>query len=278
MRVFKNRSKFLSYLDSSRQKKTVGFVPTMGSLHNGHLKLIEASMKECEITICSIFVNPTQFNNSADFQKYPKTLEEDILKLQTLNCDILYAPTINDVYDKNAKVKDFIFGTLANSMEGKFRPGHFNGMATIVEKFFNLIKPTKSFFGQKDLQQLQIVKELVKQMKSAIKIKGIATVREKNGLALSSRNNLLSKKGKHRASLIYYCLKYCLKNKEKGIPELKEYVHSQFNQQQHLTLEYCQIVSLNTMLPITKWQSKNKNAICIAAYIEEVRLIDNIIL
>ena len=250
----------------------------MGSLHNGHLKLIEASMKECEITICSIFVNPTQFNNSADFQNYPKTLEEDILKLQTLNCDILYAPAISDVYDKNAKAKDFIFGTLVNSMEGKFRPGHFNGMATIVEKFFNLIKPTKSFFGQKDLQQLQIVKELVKQMKSAIEIKGIATVREKNGLALSSRNNLLSKKGKHRASLIYYCLKYCLKNKEKSIPELKEYVHSQFNQQQHLTLEYCQIVNLNTMLPITKWQSKNKNAICIAAYIEEVRLIDNIIL
>ena len=268
----------MSYLDKYRQRKTVGYVPTMGGLHSGHLQLIVASMKECDITICSIFINPTQFNNSKDFENYPVTLEDDIQKLQKLNCDIVYAPTINDVYDKYAKAKDFSFGMLASSMEGEFRPGHFNGMATIVEKFFNLIKPTKSFFGQKDLQQLQIVKELVKQMNSQIEIKGIETVREKNGLALSSRNSLLSKKGKDRASLIYYCLNYCLNYKEKGITELKKYIHNQFNQQQELKLEYFEVVNLNTMLPITKWQAKNKNAICIAAYIEKVRLIDNIIL
>tara|TARA_B100001250_G_C19635546_1_gene715776 strand:+ start:15 stop:851 length:837 start_codon:yes stop_codon:yes gene_type:complete len=278
MKVFNTRTKFLDYLNSSRGQKTVGFIPTMGGLHSGHLKLIKASKKECEITICSIFVNPTQFNNNKDFEKYPNTLEEDILKLQKLNCDIIYTPTINQVYDQKEKAKEFNFGTLASSLEGEFRPGHFNGMATVVEKFFNLVKPTKAFFGQKDLQQLQIVKQLAKQINSPIEIKGIETVREKNGLAKSSRNSLLSDKGKENAALIYYCLNYCSNNKEKPISELKEYIHNQFNQQQDLKLEYFEIVNLNTMLPINKWQRENNNAICIAAYVDQVRLIDNIIL
>jgi len=278
MKVFNTRTKFLDYLNSSRGQKTVGFIPTMGGLHSGHLKLIKASKKECEITICSIFVNPTQFNNNKDFEKYPNTLEEDILKLQKLNCDIIYTPTINQVYDQKEKEKEFNFGTLASSLEGEFRPGHFNGMATVVEKFFNLVKPTKAFFGQKDLQQLQIVKQLAKQINSPIEIKGIETVREKNGLAKSSRNSLLSDKGKENAALIYYCLNYCSNNKEKPISELKEYIHNQFNQQQDLKLEYFEIVNLNTMLPINKWQRENNNAICIAAYVDQVRLIDNIIL
>ena len=278
MKVFKARTKFLDYLNSSRGQKTVGFIPTMGALHSGHLKLIEASKKECEITICSIFVNPTQFNNNTDFEKYPNTLEDDLLKLQKLKCDIVYAPAVNQVYAQEEKAKEFNFGTLASIMEGKFRPGHFNGMATVVEKFFSLIEPTKAFFGQKDLQQLQIVKELAKQINSPIEIKGIETVREKNGLAKSSRNSLLSNKGKENATLIYYCLNYCRNNKEKHISELKEYVHNQFNQQQDIKLEYFEIVNLKTMLPINEWQAKTKTAICIAAYVEQVRLIDNIIL
>ena len=278
MKVFKARTKFLDYLNSSRGQKTVGFIPTMGALHSGHLKLIEASKKECEITICSIFVNPTQFNNNTDFEKYPNTLEEDLLKLQKLKCDIVYAPVVNQVYTQEEKAKEFNFGTLASIMEGEFRPGHFNGMATVVEKFFSLIEPTIAFFGQKDLQQLQIVKHLAKQINSPIEIKGIETVREKNGLAKSSRNSLLSNKGKENATLIYYCLNYCRNNKEKPIYELKEYVHNQFNQQQDIELEYFEIVNLKTMLPINEWQVKTKTAICIAAYVEKVRLIDNIIL
>ena len=278
MKVFKARTKFLDYLNSSRGQKTVGFIPTMGALHSGHLKLIEVSKKECEITICSIFVNPTQFNNNTDFEKYPNTLEDDLLKLQKLKCDIVYAPAVNQVYTEEEKAKEFNFGTLASIMEGKFRPGHFNGMATVVEKFFNLIEPTKAFFGQKDLQQLQIVKQLAKQINSPIEIKGIETVREKNGLAKSSRYSLLSSKGKKNATLIYYCLNYCRNNKEKHISELKEYVHNQFNQQQDIELEYFEIVNLKTMLPINEWQVKTKTAICIAAYVEQVRLIDNIIL
>ena len=140
MKVFKKKAKLLSYLSACRQSKSVGFVPTMGALHSGHLHLIEAAKKECQITICTIFVNPTQFNNPDDFANYPNTLDADLEKLQKLYCDIVYAPSINDVYAKSEKAKEFDFGTLANVMEGGFRPGHFNGMATIIEKFFNILK------------------------------------------------------------------------------------------------------------------------------------------
>ena len=166
----------------------------MGALHEGHLKLIQRAKSECTTAIASIFVNPTQFNNINDFKNYPNTLDSDLTKLQTLNCDIVYIPTTKDIYNDREKGKKFNFGTLAESMEGAYRPGHFNGMATVVEKFFNIIKPTKAFFGQKDLQQLQIVKHLVKQMNFPIEIISIPTVREDNGLAKSSRNNLLSEK------------------------------------------------------------------------------------
>lgn len=278
MKVFKKKAKLLSYLSACRQSKSVGFVPTMGALHSGHLHLIEASKKECQITICTIFVNPTQFNNPDDFANYPNTLDADLEKLQKLNCDIVYAPSINDVYAKSEKAKEFDFGTLANVMEGGFRPGHFNGMATIIEKFFNIISPTKAFFGQKDLQQLQIVTALVKQMNAPIEIISIPTTREKNGLAMSSRNKLLSQSAKNKATLIYNCLNYCLTNKETGIENLKLHITHQFGQQENLKLEYAEFVDLNTLLPINKWQAKNESAICIAAYIDGVRLIDNIIL
>ena len=163
-------------------------------------------------------------------------------------------------------------------MEGEFRPGHFIGMATIVEKFFNIIQPTIAFFGQKDLQQLQIVKFLVKQMKSTIKIEGMPTIREESGLAQSSRNKFLSESAKKEAALIYNCLNYCKNNKKKGITELKYYIQNQFEQHENFKLEYAEIVALNTMQPIETWQGGNENAICIAAYHSGVRLIDNIIL
>lgn len=276
MKVFNFRRELLAYLRQFRQNKTIGFVPTMGALHSGHLKLIKAAKKECSITICSIFVNPTQFNNPNDFSNYPKTLNTDLEKLKKLNCDIVYTPDVNDLYKKGEKVKEFNFGAMTSVMEGKFRIGHFNGMATVVEKFFKLIKPTKAFFGQKDLQQLQIVKTLVKQMNVAIEIISIPTAREKNGLAKSSRNKLLSEYEKNKSSLIYKCLKYCAHNKEKEIAELKIFIKTQFKKETDITLEYVEFVNLNTMLPIKKWEKEN--AICIAAYINSVRLIDNIIL
>jgi len=278
MQNFTTKTELSTYLSKITKKKAIGFVATMGALHQGHLSLIEESNKKCDITICSIFVNPAQFNNASDLVNYPNTINADLEKLEKLACDIVYTPKIEDLYEKGEKAKEFDFGSLTASMEGKFRPKHFIGMATIVEKFFNIIQPTIAFFGQKDLQQLQIVKSLVKQMNSAIKIEGVPTIREENGLAKSSRNKLLSENAKKEAALIYNCLHYCKNNKRKGIVKLKYYIQNQFKQHKNLKLEYAEIVALNTMRPIEEWQGKNKNAICIAAYHSGVRLIDNIIL
>jgi len=278
MQDFTAKTELVAYLSKITKEKTIGFVPTMGALHQGHLSLIEESKEKCDITICSIFVNPTQFNNASDLANYPNTINADFEKLEQLACDIVYVPEIEDLYENEEKAKTFDFDSLTTGMEGEFRPGYFIGMATIVEKLFNIIQPTIAFFGQKDLQQLQIVKALVKQMKSTIKIEGIPTIREKNGLAKSSRNKLLSESAKKEAALIYNCLNYCKRNKEKEIAELKYYIQNQFEQHENFKLEYAEIVALNTMQPIKKWQGKNENAVCIAAYHSGVRLIDNIIL
>jgi len=278
MQIFKTKLELTRFLSSEKKVKSIGFVPTMGALHEGHLQLIKQSKKECEITVCSIFVNPTQFNNATDLANYPNTLKEDLLKLENLNCDAVYIPKVDDLYEENEKAKEFDFGTLSSTMEGEFRPGHFNGMATIVEKFFNIIKPTKAYFGQKDLQQLQIVKALAKQTNLAIEIVGVPTIREESGLAKSSRNALLTTEGKKDAALIFKCLNYCRANKNKGIDFLKSHTKTKFAELKNFELEYVEFVALNTMLPITKWEKENENAICIATYIDGVRLIDNIIL
>lgn len=278
MQVLKTKKEVISSLKKNNQKSSIGFTPTMGGLHEGHLQLIKESKKKCKITVSSIFVNPTQFNNPNDFANYPNTLNSDLEKLNNLGCDIVYTPSIKDLYIIEEKRKKFDFGTLTDHMEGKYRPGHFDGMATIVEKLFRIINPNKAFFGQKDLQQLQIVNALVKQMNLPIEIISIPTVREKNGLAKSSRNNKLSNDEKKEGSLIYDCLKYCLLNKRQGIYELKSYIENKFKKQKKINLEYVEFVSIDTMCPISKWKAKNKSAICIAAYINGVRLIDNIIL
>jgi pantoate--beta-alanine ligase len=278
MQNFTTKTELVTYLGQITKEKTIGFIPTMGALHQGHLSLIEESKEKCDITVCSIFVNPTQFNTESDLADYPNTINADLEKLKQLACDIVYTPAIEDLYKKGEKAKAFDFGSLTTSMEGKFRPGHFNGMTTIVEKFFNIIQPTIAFFGQKDLQQLQIVRALVKQMNSPIEIVGGATIREKSGLAKSSRNELLSENSKKEAALIYSCLHYCKNNKKKEITELKYYIQNQFDQHKNLKLEYAEIVALNTMQSIEEWGGENEGAICIAAYHSGVRLIDNIIL
>ena len=278
MRQFQTKIKLTRYLNIYRKKSSIGLVPTMGALHSGHLALIKAAKEKCDIVVCSIFVNPMQFNNREDFINYPNSISKDLEKLKTLNCDIVYTPKINDIYVQGENVKEFNFGPLAENMEGKFRLGHFNGMATIVEKLFNIVLPTQAFFGEKDLQQLQVVKALVQKMGSPIEIVSITTYREKNGLAKSSRDQRLSKKAKNKSSIIYNCLKYCAQNKHKGIINLKLYIQNTFKSQKYCKLEYAEIVNIENMAPINKWGAKNKNAICIAAHIEGVRLIDNIIL
>ena len=278
MLEFFDKKSLIKHLTNIRKNKSIGFVPTMGALHEGHTALIKNSKQESDITVCSIFINPTQFNNNNDFINYPKNTDKDLSLLKKNNCDIVYIPKVEDLYAKSEEPKTYNFNGLETVMEGKHRPGHFNGVATIVEKLFNIIKPEKAFFGEKDLQQLQIVKELIKKIKVNTIIKSIPTVRELSGLAKSSRNELLTQAQKEEASLIYKTLLYCKQNKQIPIKELKKHAIDKIVGSQSIKLEYIEFVNLETMQAINSWGEVNKNAICIAAYINTVRLIDNIIL
>ena len=257
--------------------QNVGFVPTMGALHNGHKALILEANKRADIVVVSIFVNPTQFSNKEDFNSYPNTLSDDITKLEKINCDVLYVPDVSDLYTIDEKTKHYNLNGLDNVMEGKFRKGHFDGVATIIEKFFNIIRPHKAYFGQKDLQQILVVKSLTKQLNLPIEIISVPTIREENGLAMSSRNKLLSPKQIETASMLYKSLKFCKTNKDKfSITNLKNYIKIQFSEQLEVDLEYLEFVDANNLQNISFFQ-ENNNAICIAAYLGGVRLIDNII-
>ncbi len=278
MLEFFDKKSLTKHLTNIRKNKSIGFVPTMGALHEGHIALIKNSKQESDITVCSIFINPTQFNNNNDFINYPKNTDKDLSLLKKNNCDIVYIPKVEDLYTKSEEPKTYNFNGLETVMEGKHRPGHFNGVATIVEKLFNIMKPEKAFFGEKDLQQLQIVKELVKKMKVNTIIKSIPTVRELSGLAKSSRNALLTQAQKEEASIIYKTLLYCKQNKQIPIKELKKHATDKIISNKSIKLEYIEFINLETMRPIKSWREVNKNAICIAAYINRVRLIDNIIL
>ena len=277
MLIFKTKSDLSSYL-SSLTDSLIGFVPTMGALHNGHLALLRQAKKQSSVVVCSIFVNPTQFDSKEDFNRYPDTLSDDITKLGKINCDVLYVPAVADLYAINEKAKHFNFNGLDNVMEAKFRKGHFDGVATIIEKFFNIIKPHKTYFGQKDLQQLLVVKSLTKQLNLPIEIVSIPTIREENGLAMSSRNKLLSPKQKLVASLLYESLAFCKANKDTlKIRELKTHLEKQFSEQLEVDLEYLEFVDANNLHPITVFKENDNNAVCIGAYVGGVRLIDNII-
>ena len=278
MKIFKLKSDLQSYLADLRDRKTISFVPTMGALHQGHMSLIESAKHNSDIVICSIFVNPTQFNNPADLLKYPRNNEVDIKMLEDLDCDVLYLPEVIDLYNNNEKAKIFDFNSLDKFMEGSGRKGHFNGVATIIEKLFRIIKPNIAFFGLKDLQQLQIIKHITKQLSLPIEIIGVETKREKSGLAMSSRNSLLSEIERGKSMLISETLNFIKNNSTiLSIDELRTQSIKKIKNQNILDLEYLEIVSLNTLHPISKLGDKNTNAACISASISSVRLIDNII-
>jgi len=194
MIIFKEKKKLADYIASKINSHTIGLTATMGALHEGHISLIKESKKKCDISICSIFINPKQFNNLNDFIKYPKTTESDLKLLEESKCDIVYMPKSEDLYEKNEKTIKYEFNNLEKYLEGKYRPNHFNGVAMIIEKLFKLIRPTHAFFGEKDLQQLLIIKQLVKKNRMDIRIIGCPTIRDNKGLAMSSRNTLLSRK------------------------------------------------------------------------------------
>ena len=278
MIIFKKKEELKKYLKTSFSFEKIGFVPTMGALHKGHLSLIEESIQKCEITICSIFINPTQFNSKKDLIKYPKTLNQDINKLIEYKCDILYQPEVEDLYTKDETRKSFSFRGIDQQLEGEFRPNHFNGVATVVEKLLNIIKPDFSFFGMKDIQQLMVIKELVKNKKINTQIIGLPTVREKNGLAKSSRNIHLTKKDRKQAALIFKQLTFCKQNiKSDNINIILETAKEKLIGEK-IKIEYFELINLNSFKSSDKIFADKKYAICVAAYIAGIRLIDNIIL
>ncbi|HJM16016.1 MAG TPA: pantoate--beta-alanine ligase [Flavobacteriales bacterium] len=276
MKIFHQKTELKSYLNKNRDEKTISFVPTMGALHDGHLSLIKNAKDNSDIVVCSIFINPTQFNDPKDLEKYPVTTEKDIQLLISENCDVLYLPEVSDLYSENEKTKHFEFNGLDNFMEGAGRKGHFNGVATIVEKLFRIVNPDIALFGEKDLQQLQIIKYITKQLDLPIIIIGVPTKREVSGLAMSSRNKLLSVTDKQIATIINETLLFIKENSDKyTLEEIKQISVDKLNK--NTDLEYLEIVDLETLSPISEFQGKNKNAACIAASISSVRLIDNII-
>ena len=261
-----------------KQGKTIGFVPTMGALHKGHTSLIDYSTKDNDITVVSIFVNPTQFNNPEDLKKYPRTLEEDTEKLEQANTNILFAPTEKEMYPEKDNRK-FDFGNLETVMEGKHRPGHFNGVAQIVSKLFEAVKPNIAYFGQKDFQQYAIIKQLAKKHLSELNIKIVSCpiIRELDGLAMSSRNVRLNSEQRKNATLISQSLFQAKQiRNEKEISELKECVTKQINANKHLEVEYFDIVDDDKLQSIKNWNENNTKVGCIAVFCGEVRLIDNI--
>jgi len=278
MKVFKKKEELADYL-LSQKDHSIGFVPTMGSLHKGHISLILQSKKKCSITVCSIFINPTQFNDINDFKKYPTNLTADLKLLETANCDVAYTPSHDDLYNKNEVAQNYEFNGLENHLEGKHRPGHFNGVATIIEKLFKLVKPNYAFFGEKDLQQLVIIKSLVKNIGVKVIITGCPTTRNKNGLALSSRNILLSKEDLLYSSIIYKQLLLFKKNYLKtSIIELKNSIIKNLTKSKKIEIDYFEFIEIATLQTISVINKETKYAACIAVKISGVRLIDNIIL
>jgi len=262
----------------SNSKTTLGFVPTMGALHQGHLSLVEMSLQNNELTIVSIFVNPTQFNNPEDLEKYPRNLESDIAKLQTIsNNVIVYAPTVDDIYEGNTTAKSFYFDGLENQMEGKFRPGHFEGVGTIVKRLFEIVKPTNAYFGEKDFQQLQIIKKLVEKENFSINIVECTIFREVNGLAMSSRNERLSPNDRNAAAIIYKTLlEVKHKFSSESLSEIALWVNHVFENQPDFKLDYFEIADETTLQTC---ETKNQNQKCrafIAVFVNNIRLIDTI--
>ncbi|MBU2019152.1 MAG: pantoate--beta-alanine ligase [Bacteroidetes bacterium] len=263
----------LAKLDA--KNKSVGFVPTMGALHDGHLSLLDACIKNNEISVVSIFVNPTQFNNPADLEKYPRDLQSDLNILQPKKCDIVFAPTVEDIYENNQIASSVVLGKLGEVMEGKFRPGHFEGVMQIVELLFRIVQPQNAYFGRKDFQQVAVIKHMVKTLNISTKIIECETMREKSGLAMSSRNKLLTSENLKDAAFIFAALSHGRKLASSKTPaETKEIITKSFSESK-LSLEYISIVDPTTLESLDYAWTPGATA-CVVAYCGAVRLLDNL--
>ena len=276
MKVLKSKKTLIDYVERQREMgKKIGFAPTMGALHQGHLSLYKAAKKENDEVISSIFVNPTQFNNPDDFQKYPKTLEKDIELLEKAGVDAVYVPNVEEMYPDGLNSKKYDFDGLENEMEGKYRPGHFDGVGTIVEELFRQVQPHNAYFGEKDYQQLAIIKKMVEKTKLPVKIHEVPTLREEDGLAMSSRNVRLTETQRKEATIIYETL---TKVKEWfkviSLEEIKQRVTEIFKNS-NFELEYFVIADEETLKEANAIDEDKEYRAFIVAYADTVRLIDN---
>ena len=266
-----------TYLAAVRgEGKSIGLVPTMGALHEGHASLVKRSVEENDVTVVSVFVNPTQFNDKGDLERYPRTLDADCALLSSLGTDCVFAPSVEEVYPE-PDTRVFDFAPLDKVMEGVYRPGHFNGVAQIVSKLFMYVEPTRAYFGEKDFQQLAIIREMVRQQGFALEIVGCPIVREADGLAMSSRNTLLTSEKRVIALAISKTLFASVKFAEDhSLSETKQMVEQAIADTEGLELEYFEVVDGNTLQPVTFWNEADYIVGCITVYCGKVRLIDNI--
>jgi len=281
MEIFYNKEAVINYINLIRNSgKSIGFVPTMGSIHEGHLALLKASQRKDDITIFSIYVNPAQFNNPGDLEKYPRDESRDLELLRKENCSAVFIPGNDEMYTQK-KYISLDYGTITQSMEGEYRPGHFNGVGIVLIKFFNMLKPDRAYFGLKDLQQYLVVKRIVIELFFRLEVVGVPTAREENGLAHSSRNFLLTDQQKSKASIFYQTLKEAKENLLRGmsVKECKNLVSKTFEKRNLDTeLEYFEIVDSDSMEKLNNIDESKNISLCIAGFVGQVRLIDNIYL
>lgn len=258
--------------------KTIGFVPTMGALHEGHITLIRRAAAENDFVVVSIFVNPIQFNNPEDLAKYPRTLDADMQKLDGTGCKLVFAPSADEMYPE-PDLTEFDFGQLDKVMEGKFRPGHFKGVAIVVKKLFEIVTPHKAYFGEKDFQQLTIIKKMVSVLQIPVEIVPCPIIREADGLAMSSRNARLTAEERNEAPLLFKALSGIKENYSWFIPDgIKQLVTGEIQETKYFRVEYVSVVDTETLQPFEDWQDVEHAVVCVAAFIGSVRLIDNIVL
>ena len=277
MKTVSSIQELKAYLAAERQdNKQVGFVPTMGALHAGHLSLVKRCREENDVCVVSVFVNPTQFNDKHDLETYPRTLDKDCALLETAGCDYVCAPSVEEMYPE-PDTRTFDFGTVSAVMEGARRPGHFNGVAQIVSKLFYAVEPNRAYFGEKDFQQIAVIRAMVKQLQIPVEIVACPIVREADGLALSSRNVRLTPEQRQKAPLIARTLKESVTFAGgKSVQEVIDYVVNRINAEPDMRVEYFEIVDGNTMEAIGQWTDTTYPVGCITVYCGEVRLIDNI--
>lgn len=277
MKIVSKIQDLKGYLAKERlNNRRIGFVPTMGALHAGHLSLVKRCVDENDICVVSVFVNPTQFNDKKDLETYPRTLEKDCELLQSAGCDYVFAPSVEEMYPE-PDTRVFDFGKVMQVMEGARRPGHFNGVAQVVSKLFYIVEPDNAYFGEKDFQQIAVIRAMVKQLGLSVKINDCPILREADGLAMSSRNTRLTPELRQKAPLIARTLKESTNfAPAKGVQEVIDYVVNTINQEPDMEVEYFEIVDGNTLESIKDWKDTDYPVGCITVYCGEVRLIDNI--